>query len=163
MALRNVPDLGILDILKGYNDKMTISQAVIFFERQGYSITKTMIQNYIRVYVLPPPVNKRWYTKNHILMILLIDCLKTIYSLDEIRGLFAPVVEDAFSNDNPDNNMAVIYKSFCDYYENKFKSISAQIKTDREGPYINNLFVAAESVACRNYIVNSNSAPMPES
>ena len=159
----NAPDPGILDVLKGYNDRMTISQAVIFFERRGYNITKTMIQNYIRVFVLPPPVDRRRYTKNHIFFILLIDCLKSIYSLDEIRELFAPVVAEAFSNGDPDKNMAGVYKSFCDFYEMKFKLFSTQTKTDREGPFINNLSIAAESVACRNYIVNSNSAPKPES
>jgi len=73
------------------SDELQISQVVRFFEKQGRSFTKTMIQNYIRVGVLPPPVDKRYYTRNHLILLTLIDSLKTIYSLDEIKLLLAPV------------------------------------------------------------------------
>lgn len=73
------------------SDELTISQVVKFFERQGRSFTKTMIQNYVRVGVLPPPVDKRYYTKNHLVLLTLIDNLKMIYSLDEIRMVLEPI------------------------------------------------------------------------
>lgn len=73
------------------SDELTISQVVKFFERQGRSFTKTMIQNYVRVGVLPPPVDKRYYTKNHLVLLTLIDNLKAIYSLEEIRTVLGPV------------------------------------------------------------------------
>lgn len=76
------------------NDELTISQVVKFFERQGRSFTKTMIQNYIRVGVLPPPVDKRYYTKDHLVLLTLIDNLKTIYSLEEIKTIFHPIRND---------------------------------------------------------------------
>jgi DNA-binding transcriptional MerR regulator len=73
------------------SDELTISQVVKFFERQGRSFTKTMIQNYVRVGVLPPPVEKRYYTKNHLVLLTLVDNLKAIYSLEEIRTVLGPV------------------------------------------------------------------------
>lgn len=73
------------------SDELTISQVVKFFERQGRSFTKTMIQNYVRVGVLPPPIEKRYYTKNHLVLLTLIDNLKTIYSLDEIKTVLTPI------------------------------------------------------------------------
>lgn len=73
------------------NDELTISQVVKFFERQGRSFTKTMIQNYIRVGVLPPPLEKRYYTKDHLILLTLIDNLKQIYSLEEIKTVLEPI------------------------------------------------------------------------
>lgn len=78
------------------SDELTISQVVKFFERQGRSFTKTMIQNYVRVGVLPPPVEKRSYTKNHLVLLTLIDNLKAIYSLEEIKTVLMPI------RNNPD-------------------------------------------------------------
>lgn len=80
--------------LTTFNDEMTISQVVRFFEKRGRSFTKTMIQNYVRVGVLPPPVDKRYYTKNHLILLTLIDNLKSIYSLEEIRSVFAPILRN---------------------------------------------------------------------
>jgi len=76
------------------SDELTISQVVKFFERQGRSFTKTMIQNYVRVGVLPPPVERRYYTKDHLILLTLIDNLKAIYSLDEIKAVLAPIRND---------------------------------------------------------------------
>lgn len=78
------------------SDELTISQVVKFFERQGRNFTKTMIQNYVRVGVLPPPVDKRNYTRNHLILLTLIDNLKAIYSLEEIKTVLAPI------RNNPD-------------------------------------------------------------
>ncbi len=76
------------------SDELTISQVVKFFERQGRNFTKTMIQNYVRVGVLPPPVDKRYYTKDHLVLLTLIDNLKSIYSLDEIKLVLEPVIRN---------------------------------------------------------------------
>lgn len=83
------------------SDELTISQVVKFFEKQGRSFTKTMIQNYVRVGVLPPPVDKRYYTQNHLVLLTLIDNLKDIYSLEEIRTVLAPIRNnpDVFEDD----------------------------------------------------------------
>jgi DNA-binding transcriptional MerR regulator len=73
------------------SDELTISQVVKFFGRQGREFTKTMIQNYVRVGVLPPPVEKRYYTGNHLVLLTLIDSLKSVYSLDEIKMVLEPI------------------------------------------------------------------------
>lgn len=93
------------------SDELTISQVVKFFEKQGRSFTKTMIQNYVRVGVLPPPVDKRYYTKNHLILLTLIDNLKAIYSLEEIRTVLEPI------RNNPDIFEDDIIKT-TDVYKN---------------------------------------------
>jgi DNA-binding transcriptional MerR regulator len=83
------------------SDELTISQVVKFFQRQGKSFTKTMIQNYVRVGVLPPPVDKRYYTKDHLILLTLIDNFKAIYSLDDIKSVLTPIRNnpDVFDDD----------------------------------------------------------------
>lgn len=94
---RSVNVLNPLENIHNYNDKMTISQVVRFFERQGIYFTKTMIQNYVRQSVIPPPYEKRYYTKIHLLLLVLIDSVKEIYSLEEIRDILRP---SAFISDD---------------------------------------------------------------
>ena len=81
----------ILENLKNYSSKMKISQIIIFFQRQNILFTKTMIQNYVRIGLLPPPVEKRYYNKKHIIFLTIINELKAIYSLEEIKNIFISI------------------------------------------------------------------------
>jgi len=96
------------------SDELTISQVVKFFEKQGRSFTKTMIQNYVRVGVLPPPVDKRYYTKNHLVMLTLIDNLKEIYSLEEIKTVLAPIRNNTDIFEDDIIEITDIYKNYLE-------------------------------------------------
>lgn len=98
--------------LHTFNDEMTISQVVRFFERNDYEFTKTMIQNYIRIGVLPPPVNKRYYTKNHLMLLSLIYRLKAVFSLDEIKAVFMPILKESDTFDDDLINTETLYKAY---------------------------------------------------
>ena len=76
--------------LHNYSSEMTISQVIKFFERKGIAFTKTMIQNYVRVGAIDPP-DGRVYSERHIKALVMIDLLKQVYSLDEVRCIFANV------------------------------------------------------------------------
>jgi len=143
------PDSSIITILKAYSDKLTISQIMVFFERQGMAVTKTTVQNYIRVGVLPPP-DKRRYTKNHVLLILLIGYLKTVYSLDEIKTILDPVL--AASADGA-INIEETYENFCASYANKSDALSEALANapDAGSAFDIKLSAAAEGIACKNY------------
>jgi len=78
------------DVLN-YNDSMTISQVIKFFERQGVVFTKPMIQHYIRTGVIPPPEDKRRYTRTHLLMLSVLEELKGVYALEDIAVAFAGI------------------------------------------------------------------------
>lgn len=102
-------------------DELTISQVVKFFEKQGKTFTKTMIQNYVRVGVLPPPLEKRYYTRNHLIFLTLIDSLKNVYSLEEIKTILTPV------RNNPDifdDDMIQAMDIFKGYIEMKKSVLS---------------------------------------
>ena len=96
------------------SDELTISQVVKFFEKQGRNFTKTMIQNYVRVGVLPPPVDKRYYTKNHLVLLTLIDNLKTIYSLEEIKTVLAPIRNNTDIFEDDIIEITDIYKNYLE-------------------------------------------------
>ena len=83
------PRQNLLRDVMSYNDSMTISQVVKFFERQGVVFTKPMIQHYVRVGLLPPPEEKRRYTRFHLLLLAVVERLKGNYSLDDIAAVFS--------------------------------------------------------------------------
>lgn len=117
------------------SDELSISQVVKFFERQGRNFTKTMIQNYVRVGVLPPPIDKRYYTKDHLVLLTLIDSLKAIYSLDEIKQVLAPIRNnpDVFDDDmikpiDVYKNYLSTKKETLDRWKNSLPSLSDNIE-----------------------------------
>ena len=83
----------ILADIHQYSHNLTISQVVSFFERRGITITRSMIQNYVRDGLLPPPLNKRHYTHKHLAVLALTATLKTVYEMPEIRTALAPLTD----------------------------------------------------------------------
>lgn len=132
--------------LETFNEEMTISQVIKFFGRYNIAFTKTMIQNYIRIGLLPGPVEKRYYVKEHLILLFLIYNLKESFSLEELRAVFSPVlqgnahfegdlvrpvqlysiysqmqasIEDAFKGKNYINKTQMIEELMCADIENK--------------------------------------------
>lgn len=92
----NLTDL--LDSLENYKDEMTVSQVVRFFERRGIALTKTMLQNYVRVGVLSPLSERRYYLRKHLVQIFLVQQLKSLYSLEELALLFSRIDDEGYKN-----------------------------------------------------------------
>jgi len=74
--------------IRSYNDEMTISQVIRYFERQGVFFTKPMIQGYVRAGLLPPLKERHYYTRAHMVLLAMIESLKRGFSSEEIRRLF---------------------------------------------------------------------------
>lgn len=62
-------------------------------------LTKTMINNYAKNDLLPAPYKKK-YSKEHILVLILIYYFKGILSISDIQKLFAPLNEHFFANED---------------------------------------------------------------
>lgn len=60
-------------------------------------LTKTMINNYAKAKIFPPPQKKK-YTKNHIMLLIMIYHLKSILSISDISQLLKPVTEELTKN-----------------------------------------------------------------
>lgn len=64
---------------------------------QDKILTKTMINNYAKNNLLPPPVKKK-YSKDHMLMLIFIYYLKNILSISDIQTLLNPLSEKYFAS-----------------------------------------------------------------
>lgn len=54
-------------------------------------LTKTMINNYTKAKILPPPVKKK-YSRMHIMLLIMIFHLKTVLSIKDISTLFQSIL-----------------------------------------------------------------------
>ena len=70
-------------------------------------LTKTMINNYAKNKLLPPPTKKK-YSKEHLLVMIFIYYFKGILSITDIQALLKPLTEKYFQNDE-DFNIESIY------------------------------------------------------
>ena len=91
---------GSLPSLDLYMDQVTgfMEEHLASMKRhpEDKALTKTMINNYAKNKILPPPVGKR-YNKNHMLILLLIYYYKSMLSLSDIRTVVEPLAENYFS------------------------------------------------------------------
>ena len=91
---------GSLPSLDLYMDQVTgfMEEHMASMKRhpEDKALTKTMINNYAKNKILPPPVGKR-YNKNHMLILLLIYYYKSMLSLSDIRTVVDPLAENYFS------------------------------------------------------------------
>ncbi len=60
-------------------------------------LTKTMINNYTKNSLLPPPVKKK-YSKDHVLTLILIYYFKNILSISDIQTILGPITDKYFGN-----------------------------------------------------------------
>lgn len=87
----NAQDLPSLDL---YMDQVTSFMEEKLAANKRYPddkiLTKTMINNYTKNKLLPPPDRKR-YTKDHLLFLIYIYYLKNILQLDDIKSILGPL------------------------------------------------------------------------
>lgn len=62
-------------------------------------LTKTMINNYAKNNLLPPP-NKKKYSKDHILTLLFIYYFKSILSISDIQSILNPITDKYFCSES---------------------------------------------------------------
>ncbi len=70
-------------------------------------LTKTMINNYTKNDLLPPPVKKK-YTKEHIYLLIFIYYLKNMMTISDIQTIIKPL-SDMFYGDKGDLSLEDIY------------------------------------------------------
>lgn len=84
-------------------------------------LTKTMINNYTKNDLLPPP-NKKKYTKEHMLMLIFIYYFKNILSFNDIQQMFNPLTEKYYGG-NSEIGLEEIYKEVFQYEEEQMDNL----------------------------------------
>ena len=102
------------------NIDLYMDQVTTFMEKELKStkryeddkiLTKTMINNYAKNDLLPPPVKKK-YSKEHLMILTFIYYFKSILSIGDIEKLLSPITERFFDSDK-DIDISRIYDEVC--------------------------------------------------
>ena len=91
--------------------------------REDKILTKTMINNYAKNDLLPPPVKKK-YSKEHMLILIFIYYLKSILSINDIQTLLEPITDKYFHSEEG--------FSITDLYQGVFVLERSEIEAVRE-------------------------------
>ncbi len=84
-------------------------------------LTKTMINNYAKNNLLPPPERKK-YSKEHVLTLIFIYYFKSILSISDIQGILNPITDKYFRKD-ADYSLEDIYKEVFGLERQETRSI----------------------------------------
>lgn len=99
-------------------------------------LTTTMINNYTKDNLLMKPTKGRQYTKQHIILMIILYYLKQILSLDDIGKMFQVVFKDMSTTDDDVIPLEEIYSIFVelkrDEFENYNHTISKKLSAIRE-------------------------------
>lgn len=88
-------------------------------------LTKTMINNYAKNNLLPPP-NKKKYSREHILILTFIYYFKNILSIKDIETLLNPLTEKYFQTEQTPS-LSEIYEEICSMEKNQIPDLSKEI------------------------------------
>lgn len=116
------------------NIDLYMDQVTSFMERELKStkryqndkiLTKTMINNYAKNDLLPPPVKKK-YSKEHLLLLTFIYYFKNLLSIKDIEMLLKPINEKYF-HAGEEFNVAHIYDEVCAFEKERTSILQEDI------------------------------------
>ena len=89
-------------------------------------LTKTMINNYAKNDLLPPPAKKK-YSKEHLMILTFIYYFKGILSIKDIETLLTPITERYFNTDSA-LDITRIYDEVCAHDKERTTILQEDIK-----------------------------------
>ena len=95
------------------------------FQDKDKILTKTMINNYAKNDLLPPPVKKK-YNKEHVLLLIFIYYFKNVLSINDIQRLLKPLVEKYYGKDE-NIDIASIYTEALNMGEDQVEAIKKDV------------------------------------
>ena len=90
------------------------------------TLTKTMINNYTKNDLLPPP-NKKRYSKEHIIILIYIYYLKNVISISDIKTMLDPLLDNYYDNPEADHSLDEIYSSLYNMEKYQYFNIENSI------------------------------------
>ena len=89
-------------------------------------LTKTMINNYAKNNLLPPPVRKK-YSKDHLILLIFIYYYKSILSINDIQTLIEPLKERFHISDD-EFNLSKIYETTYELQNEELEPVMEDLK-----------------------------------
>ncbi|MBQ6587072.1 MAG: DUF1836 domain-containing protein [Butyrivibrio sp.] len=89
-------------------------------------LTKTMINNYAKNDLLPPPVRKK-YSKDHLILLIFIYYLKNILSINDIQTLIEPL-KARFHLSDDELNLVKIYSTAYELQSDALEPVIEDLK-----------------------------------
>ena len=89
-------------------------------------LTKTMINNYAKNDLLPPPIKKK-YSKEHLMILTFIYYFKGILSIKDIESLLTPITTRYFHTDS-ELDITRIYDEVCAHDKERTAILQEDIK-----------------------------------
>ena len=89
-------------------------------------LTKTMINNYSKHNLLPPSVKKK-YSKEHVLLLILIYYFKNILSIKDIETILTPLREKYFSGGQA-LSLSEVYREVCEIEKSRIEPMKASVQ-----------------------------------
>ena len=93
---------------------------------QDKILTKTMINNYAKNDLLPPPIKKK-YSKEHVLVLIFIYYYKGLLSISDIQTLLEPITAKYFGK-GQDFNLESIYKEVFSMEAAKVEALKQEVR-----------------------------------
>lgn len=113
-----------------YMDQVTTFMDEHFSSTKRYSedkiLTKTMINNYTKNNLLPPSVKKK-YSREHMLLLILIYYFKNILSIKDIETVLKPLREKYFSGKDT-ILLKDLYKEICEMEKSRIEPMKASVR-----------------------------------
>ncbi len=141
-----------------YMDQVTTFMDKYLSQNKRYeedkTLTKTMINNYTKNNLLPPPEKKR-YTKEHLILLIYIYYLKNILPINDIQTLLAPLEEHYFGK-NGDFGLSDIYREvvsmetqmFRPFYKDILRKVEKAEQTFTDRPEDEQEYLQIFSMVC---------------
>ena len=89
-------------------------------------LTKTMINNYAKNDLLPPPVRKK-YSKDHLILLIFIYYLKNILSINDIQTMIDPL-KKRFHMSDDQINLSKIYETVYQLQSEELEPVIEDLK-----------------------------------
>ena len=89
-------------------------------------LTKTMINNYAKNDLLPPPIRKK-YSKDHLILLIFIYYYKSILSINDIQTLIEPLKERFHISDD-EFNLSKIYETTYELQNEELEPVMEDLK-----------------------------------
>lgn len=110
----NIDDIPNIDL---YMDQVTAYLNDKFANTKRHEddklMTKTMINNYVKSRLLPSPEKKK-YTKDHMMVLIMIYFFKNIISINDVNKLITPLLDSYFHNEEiPLENIINTFLTFA--------------------------------------------------